>query len=79
MELFPLDALPRDVARLSVGGKLRLLKVAQDGLSPLDNWLGHAGQARDVDAIALVRAALDDLMQTHDLFVPLAYGDVEVP
>ena len=31
-----------------------------------------------MDAVALVRAALDDLVQEHDLFVPLANGDVEV-
>ena len=31
-----------------------------------------------MDAVALVRAALDDLVQEHDLVIPLPNGDVEV-
>jgi len=77
-ESLPLDALPRDITRLPVRRKFRLLEVAQDGLGTLDNRLWHACQARDVDAVALVRATLDDLVQEHDLLVPLADGDVEV-
>ena len=77
-QFFPLDALPRNVARLAVRGEFRFLEVAQDGLGPLDDRLGYAGQTRDVEAVTLVCSSLGDLVQKHDLFVPLAHGDVEV-
>ena len=39
---------------------------------------GDAGQAGHLDAVALVRAALDDFAQENDLIVPLAHGDVVI-
>ena len=38
----------------------------------------QAGEARDLDAVALVGAAGDDLAQEDDLLVPFAHGDVVV-
>ena len=47
----------------------------------LARWLtslGHAGETGDVDAVAFVGGAVDDLVEEDDLVFPFADGDVEV-
>ena len=57
---------------------LLLLHLVQDVLGTLDDALGHAGHAGDVDAEGVLAAALDELAQEDDLLVDLAHGDVVV-
>ena len=47
-------------------------------LRAVENFLRQAGQTRDLDAVAFVRAARDDFAQENDLLVPFAHGDVEI-
>ena len=47
-------------------------------LRAIQNLLRQTGQPRDLDAVALVRAARDDLAQKNDLLVPFAHRDVEI-
>ena len=63
--------LPSGVS--SDSSRLRRISLARSRTG-----LGHAGQARHLDAVALVGAALDDFAQEDDLVVPFAHGDVEI-
>ncbi len=47
-------------------------------MARLSTGAGRAGEARDLDAVAFVRAAGDDLAQENDVVAPLAHGDVVV-
>ena len=51
----------------------------EDFAGPFVDAARHAGELGDVDAVALVGRAGDDLVQEHDLVLPLLHGDVEVP
>ena len=64
--------------RFAVGVELGQLQVAQNLLGARDDLRRQPGQPRDLDAVTLVRAALDDLAQEDDLVVPLAHGDVVI-
>ena len=52
---------------ISLRRQFAFLQVAQDQLGPLQHRFGHTGQAGDMDAVALVRAALDNFSQENDL------------
>ena len=53
-------------------------EIAKNLLRAFQNFLRHASESRDLDAVAFVRAACDNLAQEHDLVVPFAHGDVEI-
>ena len=44
-----------------IGGDLALLELAEEALGAIEDLLGQAGEAGDLDAVALVGGALDDL------------------
>ena len=50
----------------------------EDILGAIENLLWQTGQARHLDAVALVRAARDDLAEENDLLVPFPHRDVVV-
>ena len=64
--------------RLAVGVEFGLFEVREDFLRPGDDRVGESGEARDLDPVALVRAAGHDFPQEDDLVVPFADGDIEV-
>jgi len=44
----------------------------------VEDRLGDACQAGDVDAVGAVGPSLDDAVEKDDLVLPLAHGDVQV-
>ena len=54
-------------------------ELGQDLLGPLVHGPRHAGQPGDVNAVALVGRAGHDLVQEHDVVLPLLHGHVQVP
>src|SRR5260221_181617 len=63
LKLFELLAVlraARGLSHVAFGREFAFLQVAEDDFRALQNLLRHAGQSRDMDAVALVRAALDD-------------------
>ncbi len=52
--------------------------MRQDILRPIQDFLRQTGESRDLNAVALVRSAGNDLAQENDLFVPFAHRDVEI-
>jgi len=55
-----------------------LLEEREDRAGALEDRGGDAGESRDVDAVALVGAAGDDLVQEDDLAAAFADRDVGV-
>src|SRR5262245_35257202 len=53
-------------------------ELGEDLSGPLHHLTGDAGQPRDMDAVALVRAAGGDLVQEDYIILPLANQDVVV-
>jgi hypothetical protein len=49
------------LADVAFGREFRFFEVHQDLLRAFQHFLRHAGQSCDMDALALVRAAFDDL------------------
>src|SRR5437879_306867 len=56
-----------------------LLELGQEGLGPRDHRRREPREPRDLDAVASIGAAGLHLVEEHDLVVPLADRDVEVP
>ena len=54
------------------------LELRHDLARTRDHLLRQAGEPRDVDAVALVRAAGDDAAEEHDLVLVLAHRDRDV-
>ena len=54
------------------------IAIAKASRELLDDLFGHAGQSGDVDAVALVGRAVDDLVQKDHVVLPLADRYVEV-
>ena len=50
----------------------------QDGFGAVEDFLGEAGEAGDLDAVGFVGGAGDDLAEEDDAVVPLAHGDAVV-
>src|SRR5690349_3002787 len=47
-------------------------------LRAIKNFFGQTGETSDLDAVAFVCAAVDDLTQEDDLLVPFAHGNVQI-
>ena len=62
----------------AVGIEMLGFELVQDLFRSLVHFAGDAGESSDMNAIALVRRALDDLMQENDVVVPFFHGHVEV-
>src|SRR5687767_1835348 len=67
------------MADSAFGGEFGFFEVAEDDFGAFEDGFGDAREARDLDSIAFVGTAFDDLAQEDDLVVPLADSDVEVP
>src|SRR5581483_2040138 len=63
---------------LAVGVELGLFEVAENFLVARDDFRRQSREARDLDAVAFVRAAANDFAQKDNLVVPFAHGDVEI-
>jgi hypothetical protein len=59
--------------------ELLFLEVEEDLPGPVDDGPGDTGQLGDMDAVALVGGAGDDLAQKNDLVLPFPDRDVIVP
>src|SRR5581483_893731 len=64
--------------RSAAAHQLVALERAENLASPLDNRAWKAGQPRDLDSLAAVRAAGHDLPEKDDVVLPLAGRDVVV-
>ena len=53
-------------------------ELLEDFLGAVDDVFGEAGEAGDLDAVALFGGAGEDLVEEDDLMVPLLHGDVVV-
>ena len=70
--------LAAGLADVAFGREFGFFEVHQDLLRAFQHFFRHAGEARDLDAVAFVCAAFDDLAQEHNRVVPLAHGDVVI-
>src|SRR5207244_6958245 len=53
-------------------------QMRQNIFRSVENFFRQTGQARDVDSVAFIRAAGDDLSQKNDLIVPFAHSHIEI-
>src|ERR1039457_2746307 len=63
LELVAVLLAARGLAYGTFGREFGFFKVAENHLRTFQYFLWHAGQARDMDAVTLVRAAFDDFAQ----------------
>src|SRR5688572_29155621 len=66
------------MANVALGREFRLFQIAQDFLGPFQYGLWHTGEARDLNAVALVGSTVHNLAKKNDLIVPLAHGHIEI-
>ena len=60
------------------GGEFGVFEIGQDFAGAFEDGFGEAGEARDLDAVALVGGAGDDFAEEDDVVVPFADRDVAV-
>ena len=77
-QLLALGPMPGVGAHVAFRRQFGLLEIAQDDFGAFDDLLGHACQARHLNAVALVGAAGQDFPQKNDPIVPLAHGDIKI-
>ena len=59
-------------------GDVRIHQLMDDLLGPLDHVVGHPGQLGNLNAVALICAAFDNLSQENDIVALFFYGDTVI-
>ena len=52
--------------------------MGEDLFCAVDDGLGEAGEAGDLDAVGFISRSGEDFAEEDDVFIPLAHGDVVV-
>ena len=78
MQLFAFNAVASGLANRAFGREFGFLEITEDGFGAFDDGFRDAGEAGDLDAVALIRPAFDDFSEEDDLVVPFADSDIEV-
>src|SRR5690349_1904023 len=78
LELFAVVISTRRTADIAFRRKFGFFEITENLFGAFQNRFRHPSQPGNLNAVALVRAALDDFAQEHYLVVPFTDGHIEI-